>query len=88
MRWLVDYELWAMLAAGVFWSNYIIFNLGDNSTVSTLYTLLDTRMVEHTTDYSTDVIKMTVYSASWAAIIICKSCNKMHTPGIYCLEKY
>ena len=48
-------------------------------------------MVEHTTDYSTDVIKMTVYSASWATIVICKSCkkmNKMHTPGIYCLEKY
>ena len=31
-------------------------------------------MLEHTTDYSTDVIKMTVwaYSASRATIIICK----------------
>ena len=33
------------------------------------YTLLDTRMLEHTTDDSTDVIKMTVYSASCTTTI-------------------
>ena len=59
------------MVAGVFWGNYKISLTEETIVQQVHYTLLDTRMVEHTTDYSTDVIKMTLYSASWATSIIC-----------------